>query len=124
LINILIAEDDPVSAAVLEKIIRLEPGTKVTVVSDGEGAMRLLDDPSRSFDILFLDLEMPQLNGFDVLERISGSQMLKSLQIVLCTASNDRNTVERAAALGIRHYLVKPGTKESVTAKLRQLRVV
>jgi len=124
LINILIAEDDPVSAAVLEKIIRLEPGTKVTVVSDGEGAMRLLDDPSRSFDILFLDLEMPQLNGFDVLERISGSQMLKSLQIVLCTASNDRNTVERAAALGIRHYLVKPGTKERVTAKLRQLRVV
>jgi two-component system chemotaxis response regulator CheY len=122
LINILIAEDDPVSAAVLEKIVSLQPENKVTVASDGVTAWELLDDPGRSFDIVFLDLEMPKLNGFEVLERIRTSSLLKSLQIVLCTASNDRETVVKAVALGARHYLVKPCTEESVTAKLQQLR--
>ena len=121
MINILIAEDDPVSAAVLEKIVSLQPGNKITIASDGAAAWELLDDPGRSFDILFLDLEMPKLNGFEVLDRIRSSSLLRSLQIVLCTASNDRNTVVKAVALGARHYLVKPCTEASVTAKLLQL---
>lgn len=121
LINILIAEDDAVSAAVLQKIVGLQPENKTTVATDGAAAWALLDDPGRSFDILFLDLNLPKLSGFEVWARVRESSQLKSLQVVFCTASNDRDTVNKAVSLGARHYLVKPCTEQNVTAKLQQL---
>lgn len=120
--KILVAEDDPVSRSVLTKILGTQPENRVTVAEDGAAAWALLDDPGRSFDVAFLDIEMPKLDGFEVLRRIRGAPLLKTLQVVLCTASNDRATVVKAAQFGARHYLVKPCTEAAVLAKLRQLR--
>ena len=122
--RILVAEDEPVSRAVLTKILASQPENRVTVVEDGAAAWAMLDDPSRSFDVIFLDLDMPKLNGFALLERIQRSALLKSMEVVLCTAAKDRPTVVKAVGLGIRHYLVKPCTEELVLAKLRQLNPV
>ena len=119
--RILIADDDPVSRTVLVEILHRQPGVTVTIAEDGAAAWTLLDDPARSFDVLFLDLSMPKLDGFHLLRRIRDHQFLKSLEVVLCTASNDRGTVIKAASLGARHYLVKPCTEKVVVAKLRQL---
>jgi two-component system chemotaxis response regulator CheY len=119
--NILVAEDDPVSRAVLAKILSTKPEHRITLVEDGAAAWSLLDDPSRSFDVLFLDLTMPKVDGFELLKRIQQSDLLKSLDVVLCTAANDRATVTKAVAMGARHYLVKPCTEALVLAKLQQL---
>lgn len=119
--RILIAEDDPVSLRVLTEILSKNEEHVVTTVSDGAQAWTLLDDPSRSFDVLFLDLSMPRVDGFDLLRRIRQNIFLKSLEIVLCTSSADRSTVIKAAQFGARHYLVKPCTEAVVLAKLRQL---
>lgn len=53
--KILIAEDDPVSRAVLAKIIGADPHHQTTAAEDGEAAWALLDDPGRCFDVAFLD---------------------------------------------------------------------
>lgn len=118
--RILIADDDPVSRGVLTKILAKQPEHAVSVAEDGAAAWSLLDDPARSFDVLFLDLTMPRLDGFALLKRIRENPMLRSLDVVLCTASSDRATVVKAATLGARHYLVKPCTEPLVLAKLRQ----
>jgi CheY-like chemotaxis protein len=119
--RILIADDDPVSRTVLAKILQAHPEHVTTVADDGAAAWALLDDPARSFDVLFLDLSMPRLDGFELLKKIRGNPFLKSLEIVVCTGSADRATVIKAAQLGARHYLVKPCTEPVVLAKLRQL---
>lgn len=118
--RILIADDDPVSRGVLTKILAKHPEHSVTSAEDGAAAWSLLDDPARSFDVLFLDLTMPRLDGFTLLKRIQENPMLKSLEVVLCTASSDRATVVKAAQLGARHYLVKPCSEALVLGKLRQ----
>lgn len=118
--RILIADDDPVSRALLAKILALHPEHTTTVVEDGAAAWALLDDPGRSFDVLFLDLSMPRMDGFELLKLIRQNRLLKSLEVVLCTSSNDRATVVKAAQCGARHYLVKPCTEAVVLAKLRQ----
>lgn len=120
----LIADDDPVSRTTLAKILSTFPTQTTTTVEDGAAAWALLDDPARSFDVLFLDLSMPRLDGFELLKRIRENQLLRSLQVVLVTASNDRATVIKAAQFGARHYLVKPCTLEVVRAKLQQFQLV
>ena len=121
--NILIAEDDPVSRAVLAKILAAQPDYRTTMAEDGALAWSLLDDAARSFDVVFLDLQLPKLDGFEVLKRVREAPLLRSVVVVPCTAANDRNSVVRAAQLGARHYIVKPFTAATVMAKLQQLQM-
>jgi two-component system, chemotaxis family, chemotaxis protein CheY len=122
--KILIADDDPVSRAVLAKIIATQPDHQVTLAEDGREAWTLLDDPGRSFDVAFLDLSMPKIDGFELLRRIRSSPLLKSTEIVVCSGSNDRASVVKAAELGARHYLVKPCVAAAVLGKLQMLQPV
>ncbi len=119
--KILVVEDEPVSRTALTKILSMQPEHQTTVAENGAVAWDLLDDPGRSFDVVFLDLGLPKIDGFALLERIRQAPLLRSLEVVLCTASNDRATVVRAVQLGARHYIVKPCTPEIVHGKLRQL---
>lgn len=120
--KILIVEDEPTSRAILTQILKGVAGTQVTVAESGKQAWELLDDASRSFDVVFLDLEMPAMSGFDLLRRIRAAPLIKGLHVVICTASKDRDSVVKAIELGTRHYIVKPFTEELVKAKLEQLR--
>lgn len=119
--KILLVEDDPVARTVLTRILSGHPDIRVTAAEDGEAAWNLVDDPHRTFDLVLLDLSLPKIDGFGVLERMRGNPLTRNLTVVLCTASNDRSTVIRAVGLGVRHYLVKPCTEAAVMAKLSQL---
>lgn len=119
--RILLVEDEPVSRTALTKILNSQAEHQTTVAENGADAWDLLDDPGRSFDVVFLDLGLPKLDGFELLQRIRATPLLKSLEVVVCTASNDRSTVIKAAQHGARHYIVKPCTPEVVLGKLRQL---
>jgi CheY-like chemotaxis protein len=119
--KILIVDDDPVSREVLRKIIVARTTHQVTVAENGTIGWALLDDPSRYFDVAFLDLTMPAPDGFELLQRIRRSPLLSSVEVVLCTGSNDRATIARAIQLGARHYIVKPCNEAVVLAKLLQI---
>lgn len=119
--KILIADDDRSSSALLARILARDPEHQITVVEDGAATWRMLDDPARSFDVLFLDLSMPKIDGYTLLQRIQQSLLLKSLEVVVCTSANERASVVRAIQLGARHYLVKPCSETLVLEKLRQL---
>lgn len=91
----------------------------VTLADNGNDAWALLDDPGRYFDVVFLDIAMPEPDGLEILSRIRSSPLHRSLQVVMCTSSNDRATVIKAIQLGAQHYMLKPATEASVMAKLR-----
>jgi len=120
----LVIDDDPVFRTFLSQTLALEPADQVTVAAEGLAAWRILDDPKRHFDVVFLDLTMPPPgpDGFELLRRIRASQWLKNLEVVLCTGSSDRKTVETAVSLGVRHYIVKPCKPAAVIAKIDQIR--
>jgi two-component system chemotaxis response regulator CheY len=122
--KILIVDDDPVSRQILQKILMSQKDYQVTIVCGGNEAWELLDDPSRYFDVVFLDITMPPPDGLEVLGRIKQSPYLKSLQVILCTASSDRATVISAIRLGAHNYLVKPCTEASVLKKLKEIKHV
>ncbi len=119
--KILIVDDDAVSRGILHKILSRSPEHQVTVAEDGASAWALLDDPGRYFDVVFLDLSMPHLDGFELVQRIRQSPIHSGIAIILCTGANDRPTITKAIQHGIRHYIVKPCTEKVVFEKLGQV---
>jgi len=120
--KILIVDDEPVSREVLRKILQSQPEHQTTVAAGGSEAWALLDDTSRYFDVVFLDITMPPPDGLEVLRRIRQSPLLKSVRVILCTAASDRATVVSAIKLGANNYLVKPCTEASVLKKLQEMK--
>lgn len=122
--NILLADDDPVTRKIVTTILAKWPEHRVTVVEDGESAWKMLNDTGRSFDVAFLDIQMPHLSGLELLERIHQSPFFRSVQVVLITTAKDRATITKAIGLGAKHYLVKPCTEAAIAEKMRQLSTV
>lgn len=119
--NILLADDDSTSRELMRRIVALEPGHELTEVYDGEEAWTMLRESGQTFDALILDLTMPRVDGLELATRIRATPALRHLPIMLCTAVQDRQSVQRAAQLAIRHYIVKPYSRELVQAKLRAM---
>lgn len=122
--RILIVDDEALYRDWLATILSQVPAGQISMAEDGLAAWERLDNPSRFYDVIFLDLSMPRLDGFGLLQRIQESPRLRSLEVVVCTSRKDRDSVGRAAALGVKHYIVKPYTDTVVMDKIRQLPVV
>lgn len=65
--------------------------------------------------LLLLDVKMPGLDGFDVLERVRGAPRLRRLPVLMLSASNAPSDVSRAYELGANAYFVKPSTLSDLT---------
>lgn len=72
-------------------------------------------------DLLFLDLKMPVMNGFEVLEWIRSANLERLLKVIVLSGSNDQADRARAAALGASGYLVKPIASEELRRQLEDL---
>lgn len=72
-------------------------------------------------DLVLLDIHMPRMNGYDVMEAMSADPQLKSLVVVVLTTSSDVLDVDRMYRLGARSYLTKPVDFDKLTEVLRGL---
>jgi len=98
---------------------------ELTHVLDGDAAIRTLCEqslhPERMPDLIFLDLKMPVMNGFEVLEWIRQQPFAGSFQVIVLSGSDHQEDQERAQALGACHYLVKPIRAEQLREIFQRL---
>lgn len=105
--KVLIAEDDPMVAMINEQYISRNKAFHVIgKCSDGKSALEFLEH--NPVDLLVLDVFMPYADGFETLREIRKKQI--SVDVIMVTAANDRNSLEEALHLGVVDYLVKPFT--------------
>lgn len=100
--DILIAEDDPVLRNLYVKKFSVS-GFPIRAVEDGEQALAALTE--RFPQVLVLDIHMPKVDGFQVLERYPKSQ--RSFPVVMLTNFADEKSRERGADLGADEYFIK-----------------
>ena len=88
------------------KMYLLEWGHTVIEAGSGEGALLALDRLIP--DLVLLDIGLPDLSGFDVVNKIAGDEKYEGLKIVALTAADDDESRDHANELGFAGYLTKP----------------
>lgn len=129
--TVLIVDDDSVYRFAAVKIIAAtEMAGNIIECNDGQEALTFLkkniDTPENLPDIIFLDINMPVMNGWDFLKVFSvlAHQLPKTIHIYVVTSSIDRTDVDRAKEFGVvTDYIVKPVTKETFSRLLSAVRV-
>lgn len=114
--EILLVEDDDVQAFLVERAFRRAGvANPIERVSDGQEALDLLMlRPEGLPGLLLLDLKMPRLTGFEVLEAIRADGRTCGLPVVIVTSSDSPADRERAARKGVLGYLLKPCDPEQI----------
>ena len=113
---ILMAEDDPRDVELtLEALADHNLANRIIVVRDGVEAMEYLrcegkykQRPPGNPAVLLLDINMPRMNGLEVLQAIRSDHQLKILPVVMFTSSREESDLIRTYELGINAYVVKP----------------
>jgi len=127
LYRILVVEDDPADALLaLQALKELELDQETLVLSDGAQALDWLrargdrkDRPPGQPSAILLDVKMPGLNGFEVLEQIRADPALRLIPVVMLSASGQERDVRRAYELGANGYLIKSIDYHASSASLR-----
>ena len=105
--KVLIVEDDPMVAMINEQYIsRNKQFMVVGKCKDGKSALEFVNN--NEVDLIVLDVFMPYADGFETLRQIRKNKI--SVDVIMVTAANDRESLEEALHLGIIDYLVKPFT--------------
>ncbi|TXH36374.1 MAG: response regulator [Rhodospirillaceae bacterium] len=116
--TILIIDDEEAFRYVLRQLI-VDTGCRILEANDGVAGLKMIGE--RHPDAVFLDLQMPAMNGYQVLEKVAGDPALKDIPVVICTSSvlnpADRDRLAAATAILPKNEL----TREVVSAMLNQL---
>lgn len=92
----------------------------VTSAENGRIAWDLINDPMFTFDLILLDLIMPEMDGLELLELIKSSDRFKSLPVIILSGNYDTDKISACINTGAFDFLVKPiKTGEVISAIMR-----
>lgn len=120
--TILLIEDSEDDVFIFQRALKdARIGNPVQVASHGEQAIEQLSGGGSLPFIVFLDLKLPYIDGFDVLRWIRKQPHLDSIPVVVLTSSDEERDHSTAYQLGARSYIVKPPDGEQVLRLFRSL---
>jgi len=120
--NIFYTDDDLDDKEIFKEIINeLHPDFSIEFQSDGVELLNRLNEIDSKPDILFLDLNMPYTDGFQVLVEIRQHADKKNLPVVILSTSNDNDAITKARASGATLYICKPNSYAKLKNILAEL---
>lgn len=128
-VDILLVEDDPGHARLIEKNLRRSNITnQITIINDGQQAIDYLfkegnytGSDHHSPLLVLLDLNLPGLDGYQILERMKGNSKTKHIPVIMLTTTDDVREVERCYSLGCNVYITKPVDYEHFSEAIRKI---
>lgn len=117
--EILVVDDSKVMREMIVACLRSEAGLAFTHAASGLEAIERLS--LGRFDLVFLDLNMPDIGGFEVLEFVRGQDALREIPIIVVTTRGDEGSRGRALAAGASRFMTKPFEPAEILAELRSV---
>ncbi|MBS2099395.1 ATP-binding response regulator [Carboxylicivirga linearis] len=114
--RILIVDDNHRNIQVLANILK-EEYNQIEFATDGEGALNWLDD--QNFDLLLLDIEMPDIDGYEVCKRIRKDTGFDNLPIIFLSAHNDKKNIRYGFKIGAQDFVSKPFDSGELLMRVR-----
>jgi CheY-like chemotaxis protein len=128
-VTIIMIEDDEGHARLIEKNIRRAGvGNEIIPFTNGTDALQFLMGPDGSGEnnkgrqlLVLLDLNLPDMTGVDILEKVKSNEHTKRSPVVVLTTTDDQREIQRCYDLGANVYITKPVDYEGFANAIRQL---
>jgi len=117
--TILVVDDEPFILRSLTFILKKE-GYTVYSATNGKEAMSLIEKAGKP-DLMFLDVMMPKMNGFEVCQLIKKDPKYKDIYIILLTARGQESDKDKGLALGADDYITKPFSPSKLIQKVKDV---
>ena len=117
--NILIVDDQEMNVRLLEKILQHAGYSNITCTSESRDVKQLYID--NDYDLVLLDIRMPHMDGFDVMEQLNEVEKDSYIPVLVLTAQNDQETRLHALELGAKDFLTKPFDQTEVLLRINNL---
>ncbi|WP_380282442.1 response regulator [Kitasatospora purpeofusca] len=113
--RILVVDDDPVNRMFLTKLVEKE-GYLPSTAANGRIACEMLEE--HDVDVILLDIEMPEMDGFGVLEHVQQNTRTRHIPVIMISAIEDIDSVVKAINMGATDYIPKPANKVLLRARV------
>jgi len=119
--NVLIVDDSSTARSVIGKTLGLSgvPLGQVLYAVNGKEALEIL--ASNWVDIVFADINMPVMNGIELIERMEADGLLKSIPVVVISTEGSATRMDALKAKGIKGYIRKPFSPENIKKILLEI---
>jgi two-component system chemotaxis response regulator CheY len=115
-LKFLVVDDFATMRRIVRNLLKESGYNNVEEAEDGAAALGLLK--ASRFDFVISDINMPNMNGFELLRQIRAEPGLKGLPVLMVTAEAKKEDIVNAAQCGASGYIVKPFTKATLEEKL------
>ncbi|WP_417256386.1 response regulator [Celeribacter halophilus] len=117
--RILIVDDDPLIRDLVRTVLRQDQTNEVVVAGSGPAALDILQHEDELFEMLMLDIEMPEMDGIELCRSIRKLPDYKTTAIVMLTRKSGVSDIEGAFAAGATDYITKPFDVKDIQPRLR-----
>jgi DNA-binding response OmpR family regulator len=112
-----LAVDDECDLLLIIKTALMGEGFDVVTASNGPDALALAEDEKP--DCILLDVMMPEMNGFEVLQCLRGNEKTERIPVIMLTGVSDKEKIRDALSSGIDYYIVKPFQLHDLVQKVK-----
>ena len=117
--TILVVEDNEINKNLLCEYLSTE--YDVITASNGMEALNIIDEKREEIALMFLDIIMPNCNGFEVLEEMNENGWIEFLPVVIISSEGREEYINRAYLNNVYHFITKPFTYEEVIGCARKI---
>lgn len=112
--NILYVEDNKDSITFFSRVVGKLGNYKFETPEDGATAIKMLEQSDFEPEMILLDINLPGMNGFEVLQHVRSQTAYKNVPVIMFTSSDDDNDIKKSYEYGANAYLIKPDSLHSL----------
>ncbi|GAB3956419.1 response regulator [Spirosoma harenae] len=122
--NVLIVDDDEDDQFLIKAAFEKDSHQyNLRFASDGTDVLQNIESPQLLPDLILLDLNMPIIDGFEVLKQLKSSSLYQHVPIVVLTTSTDEQDINRSYKLGANTFISKPMSHQALVDLAEQIRL-
>jgi len=120
--NVLYADDDGDDREIFcEAINEINPAIKVVLGKDGEETLKILSVQNELPNLIFLDINMPKMDGIECLVKIKSDDRLKGIPVIIYSTTSSKIDERKITLLGASDFILKGNTFESIKESLHKV---
>ena len=116
--HILVVEDSSTMRSLIVSTLELLDDIEITESPSGFEALKIL--PHEKFDLILTDINMPDINGLELVSFVKNNQEYKSVPLIIISTEGSIKDVERGMALGADEYITKPFKPEELQSVVKK----